>query len=76
MKKRKIICKNCGKIFEAETPRAAYCSAECKVEGAKKLRKDWEQKNPTYNADYFKNKGGKTGLKRRSGNRTYVTRGF
>lgn len=34
-----LICKNCGKLFEADTARARYCSVDCRKEYHKKYDK-------------------------------------
>jgi len=53
---REIFCKYCGKPFKTKASRACYCSAECKIAGAKALRKEWERQHRTYNADYYRQK--------------------
>ncbi len=51
---REVVCAVCGRIFEASTPRACYCSAECKIAGAKARRLEWDRRNPLYNAEYWR----------------------
>ena len=53
---RKVNCKICGKEFETRASNACYCSAECKIAGARALRKEWERQHPTYNADFYRQK--------------------
>ena len=53
---RIVKCKNCGNEFETNAPYAHYCSAQCKIDGVKTKRKEWEQKNPQYYQEYRRNK--------------------
>lgn len=46
--KHNIKCSICGNLFNNRNDNAKYCSAECKVEGAKRARKTWEAENPGY----------------------------
>ena len=55
---REVVCAVCGRVFEATTPRACYCSAECKIAGAKARRLEWDRRNPMYNAEYWRRHSG------------------
>jgi len=49
-----ITCSICGKKFNSTRNNAKYCSAECKVEGAKQKRKNWEENHPEYDKNRMK----------------------
>lgn len=51
---RKVNCKICGAEFETNAPNACYCSAECKIQGARQKRRQWEKQHPTYNSDFYR----------------------
>jgi|BioPla2DNA2_1021312.scaffolds.fasta_scaffold04748_13 hypothetical protein len=54
MKAHKKTCEQCGRKFTSQAQRSKYCSPTCKIEAAKKKRKEWEAKNPDYMKNYMK----------------------
>lgn len=54
--RRTITCKACGKEFESTASNAKYCSAECKIQGVRTMRKKWEQRHPNYYAELYRQK--------------------
>lgn len=40
----KILCSICGKEFEARGGNVKYCSIECRKEGQRRSRKEWEDR--------------------------------
>lgn len=51
---KEIECPICGRIFETKKPNKKYCSFSCREAGRKLKRLQWEDENPTYNAEYMK----------------------
>lgn len=49
-----ITCAICGAKFNSLRNNAKYCSPNCKVEGQKKARKNWESNNPEYDKNRMK----------------------
>lgn len=51
---KKTLCPICGREFEADKPNRRYCSLECRETGRKLKRRQWENENPNYNAEYMR----------------------
>lgn len=51
---RIVKCPICGKKFETARPNKKYCSLICREAGKQLKRIYWENKNPNYNATYYR----------------------
>ena len=53
------ICETCGSEYMAHSCAQKYCSLECGHEAIKRRREKWNQENPHYYRDYFREKRAK-----------------